>query len=337
MGLTVVGMWHTAAASLSLLAGVLLCVTAGMPVAAQRMLVSADPDAARIVTSDIPNFWQVFDRAPLSDVAALASAFERGYLDAGSAGLADFTRFRIETPRALAEAVAARRLFYQSIRETTLAVHQDPRVRDSIRDVYRRLKALYPDAAFPDVYLLIGRLSTGGTVTSAGLLIAVEMNARDSRTPLGELSPWERATIGQLANLPYVVAHEVVHVQQRLRRNEAQTLLTNALIEGAADFVAELLTGDNGNRAQRAYGDAHERDLWSEFSREMSGRDSSRWLGQGDRSVGRPADLGYYVGYKICEAFYQRATVKTGAVRTIIEMADAEAFLRESRYAGGWR
>jgi uncharacterized protein YjaZ len=67
----------------------------------------------------------------------------------------------------------------------------------------------------------------------------------------------------------------------------------------------------------------------------MHGSDLSRWLFQGDRSTDRPADLGYYIGYKICEAFYRRAPDKSEAIRQIIRLTDAEAFLQESGYAGG--
>ncbi len=305
------------------------------PRAAQQVPINRDPDAARLITSDIPRFWRAFDRALLSNGDDLSDIFQREYLDLGSPGLRDFTRFRIHTARALAQEVAALPRFYEAIRKNTLALDTDANVKASIRRTYGRLKALYPDAVFPDVYFLIGRLSTGGTASSAGLLIAVEMNARDSRTPVDELSEWQRATIGQIANLPYVVSHELVHVQQRLRRDGSQTLLTDAVSEGAADFVGELISGDNGNRAQRAYGNAHEGALWQEFSREMYGHDSNRWIGQGDRSVGRPADLAYYVGYKICEAFYLGASDKADAVRGILEITDADAFLQQSHYSGG--
>ena len=106
----------------------------------------------------------------------------------------------------------------------------------------------------------------------------------------------------------------------------------------AADFIGELISGrKNGNRVQHAYGNAHERALWKEFSREMHGTDWSHWLGQADRAVDRPADLGYYIGYKICEAFYQGASNKMDAVRTILQMTDADAFLLQSKYSGGDR
>ncbi|MGB7218943.1 MAG: DUF2268 domain-containing putative Zn-dependent protease [Vicinamibacterales bacterium] len=322
-------------------AGLTLLIAAVLtwaPRAAQQILATRDPDAARLVTSDIQNFWRAFDAAPVTNIGALAAVFEREYFDAGSPGLRDFVRFRIETARALAEAVAARRRYYAAIRETTLALDTNPNLKESIRGAFHRLKNLYPEAVFPDVYFLIGRLSTGGTASSAGLLIAVEMNARGPGTPMNELSDWERATIGQVADLRYVVAHELVHVQQRIRRDGSQTLLTNAIGEGAADFVGELISGrKNGNRVQHAYGNARERALWEEFRREMHGTDSSRWLGQADRAVGRPADLGYYVGYKICEALYQAASDKTDAVRTILQITDADAFLRLSHYSGGGR
>jgi uncharacterized protein YjaZ len=99
--------------------------------------------------------------------------------------------------------------------------------------------------------------------------------------------------------------------------------------------MGEMISGGIINRVQRSYGDAHEQALWAEFQKEMWGTDTSHWLYQGDRAKDRPADLGYYVGYKICEAFYRRSADKPEAVRRILRIADPEAFLKESGYAGG--
>ena len=114
-------------------------------------------------------------------------------------------------------------------------------------------------------------------------------------------------------------------------------MLEQALREGAADFVAELISGGHTNRVQHTYGDAHERELWQEFSKDMRGADTTRWLYQGDRSTDRPADLGYYMGYKMCDAYYGRETDKPRAVREILHEANAEEFLRRSGYSGGVR
>jgi hypothetical protein len=295
-----------------------------------------DPDAARLISTDILSFWRVFDRLSSTDAPNAADSFQREYLDAGSAGLRDFTSHSIHSGRELAAAVAAHSRYYTAIRANTLAVERTPGIKDAIHAAFRNLKALYPAATFPDVYFVIGRLSSGGTTSSSGMLIGLEMNARDSKTPIDELSSWERAVTGQLADVPYIVAHELIHIQQGDPK-PAPTLLEAALREGSADFVGELISRGHANRLQRSYGDAHERMLWEEFSTQLRGTDLSRWLYQGNQSVDRPADLGYYVGYKICEAFYQRASDKPAAVAHILRAMDADAFLRESGYAAGVR
>src|SRR6202011_5457692 len=53
---------------------------------------------------------------------------------------------------------------------------------------------------------------------------------------------------------------------------------------------------------------------------------------QGDRAKGRPADLGYYIGYKICEAYYRQAADKKAAIKAILEIKDFKEFLKASRY-----
>jgi hypothetical protein len=213
-------------------------------------------------------------------------------------------------------------------------VDQTPAIKEAIRASFRRLKEIYPDAVFPDVYFVIGRMNSAGTVSSSGLLIGVEMNARSEDTPVDELTDWERAVIGQIANLPNIVAHELIHIQQSHDSSKTtllQQALIEGLIEGGADFIGEMISGGIINRVQRTYGDAHEQALWAEFRKDMLGADLSRWMFQGDRAK----DRGYYLGYKICEAFYRRATDTREAVRRILHITHPEAFLRESGYGGG--
>ena len=70
--------------------------------------------------------------------------------------------------------------------------------------------------------------------------------------------------------------------------------------------------------------------------RDSGGMDSSNasaWLYQGDRvPPGRPADLGYWMGYKISKAYYDRASDKRGAVKEILLFKDPKAFLEASGY-----
>lgn len=80
---------------------------------------------------------------------------------------------------------------------------------------------------------------------------------------------------------------------------------------------------------------SREATLWAEFRAEMNGTDTSRWLyNQGSATASRPGDLGYFIGYRIARAYYLKATDKRAALREIIEVSDATAFLTASGYQG---
>jgi len=237
-------------------------------------------------------------------------------------------------------AVRHRPRFFAAIRANTLAIDTARAVKDSIRAYYRRLAAIYPDAVFPPVYFLIGQLNSGGTTGDAGQLIGTELHGADATTPLGELDDWERRVMGRIDGLPGTVAHELMHIQQAHARggealveSKGQTLLAQALDEGCANFLAWTVTGADPAKAGSQYGIAHEHDLWVEFQRDMNGTDVSNWLYQGDRSKNRPADLGYFMGARICEAYYKKAADRRRAVHDIFSMPSAAEFLTRSGYS----
>jgi uncharacterized protein YjaZ len=80
------------------------------------------------------------------------------------------------------------------------------------------------------------------------------------------------------------------------------------------------------------YGNPREQELWLEFQKDMNGKDTSKWLYQGDKAKDRPADLGYYIGYKISEAYYMHARDKRQAIKDIIEIKNFNQFLGAGRY-----
>lgn len=233
----------------------------------------------------------------------------------------------------LARATATRARYYAGVRAGTLSIGASGGPAEAIRACFHRFKALYPDAVFPDVYFLIGRLGTVGTAGTAGILVGTELFGRDGNTPADELTDRERASAGSPDGLPGTIAHELAHYQQPPCRRTV-TLLELALREGAADFVAALVGGASAAMGPRhAYGAAHESELWAEFRSAMHGTDASRWLYGGEPVAGRPADLGYYVGYRVCEAYYRRTADSRAAVRRILTFTDPVAFLQESGYA----
>jgi hypothetical protein len=224
-----------------------------------------------------------------------------------------------------------RRGYYQSIRHNTLTVNT---LESSIRAGFRQLDAMYDDAVFPDVYFVIGGMSTGGTTSQRGLLIGTELYSLSSAPHLDELTAWQRSVVRPLDVLPAIVVHELIHYQQRYGTT-SRTLLAQSVIEGSADYLSELITSKTINGHLEAYAAPREAELWREFEAAMNGNDVSRWLYNGGTltdSATRPADLGYWIGARITRAYYDRATDKRTAVRDILTIRDFTDFLARSGY-----
>ena len=291
---------------------------------------TSSPDAARIVTDDIPRFWTAFDAiTSASDTVPLRIQ----YLDKGTTGLKDFTDARWKNSKTLTAMVWPIRAYYSSIRQNTLTVQT---MEPSLRRAFRMLDTMYDGAVFPDVYFAIGGMSTGGTTSNHGLHIGVELFSRAANSPVAVLSPWGQSVVRSIDILPAIVAHELTHYQQRY--SNVSTLLAQSIREGSADFVSELLTGQTINDSIHAYGDAHEAAIWRDFSSQMNRTDISQWLYNGGSitpTSSRPADLGYYVGYKISAAYYAKQSDKRKALRDILQVNDFAAFLVASGYGSG--
>ena len=292
------------------------------------------PDAARIVTDDLARFYAVFDALPATvDTADAVRRFEDGYFAPGSDGLRAF-RLRTRDTETFTRAILDRRRFYSAIRSNVLS--GDESFADSVRAVYRSLARVYPDARFPDVYLLVGRLSTGGTIGPAGLLIGAEHYALSDDTPLDELSDWQRNAVFPASDRLPLVVHELMHAQQHTRRRSSKmTLLEKAIAEGCADHATERLVGRHPNARIEAWTAGREAELWDDFVVNLDATDTDDWFymmpdiaGQPDR----PADVGYVVGLWICRAYTAGAVDQDQALRTIIEARDPYRIYEESGF-----
>ncbi len=288
----------------------------------------ADADRARLVTEDIARFWHAWDlaaQAPSRDERV--RIFDSEYLAKGSAGLQAFSRLRIGDADQLVAAIDRHPRYYAQLRARSLDLDAHTA---SIRTALRKMATLYPDAVFPDVYFVIGRMNSGGTLDGTGLLIGLEMFGRGPDTPLDELGDWHRAVVGAMDKLPHIVAHEWVHFQQRYPDSGAPTLLAMALGEGIADFIAELGSGRHINHHIHDWAEPRATELWREFAQVMHGKDAAGWVYGGQSAGGRPADLGYWIGYRVARAHYQRSADKTAAIRQMLTIADFDAFLANS-------
>lgn len=286
-----------------------------------------NPRKAKLVTSDIQLFWKAYD-ATLKNPGLKEEIYQAQYFDKGSVGLQDYYLSKIRSTHLFVKNLDSKRQFYPAIRANT---EQVAAMKKQIRAGFLKMKDLYPLARFPNVYFVIGRFNAGGTVSGNGMLVSVDMEARSANTPLEELTLWERNNLGSLDDLPTIVAHEHIHILQK--KPKGRTLLEGAIHEGMADFLAELITGKNPNARLLAYGNAHEKEVWAEFQPDMMSSNWRNWIANGDQETDeRPSDLGYYVGYKICQAYYEELADKKQAIHDMLNLEDYTAFLQRSRY-----
>lgn len=313
-----------------LAAAVLFLLACAPALAAQgdEPRVNGDPERARFVTADIDNFWRAYDLAAREpDSARRVALYQREYLDRGSPGLKDFIRLRIKSAEDLVAAIARQPKYYAAIRPGTLRVRE---MEEETREAFRRFEALYPDAVFPDVYFLIGVSNTGGTTSGSGLLIGTEMYGQAPGVPQDELPGWMKAALKPIESLPAIVAHESCHFNQKLPPQK--TVLDKAIQEGSCDLIGELIAGEIINVPQHAYANPREAELWREFEADMDSTAIRKWFYNGATSKDRPADLGYFMGYKIAQAYHAGAADKRQAVREILNVQDYRDFLARSRY-----
>ena len=301
------------------------------------VVVATDPAAAEIVTSDLVHFWAAYDAGGKDGSAA---AFQTKYLDSPSSGLHDFIQLRSLTASSLSQMVTAYPRYFASIRASNLAFATDGALTAHIRANFATIKTLYPPSVFPPVTLLIGRFSTGGTTSANGMLIGSEFYSKAADTPLDELGAFQRTNVKSADSLPIIVSHEHAHILQGrangIFAHSNKNLLEQALIEGGADFIGERSSGGNINGWLFPIALPMESSLWVDFKAQMHGTDVSRWLynqGTSTATPTRPGDLGYFIGYRIAEAYYMKQADKVAALRDIIEVKDADAFLAASGYA----
>lgn len=280
----------------------------------QRRFTS-NPDSSTIHTEDIILFWKIFDKtSPKFD----SEIFQKEYLNSGSDGLKGFIKMRIESGKNLSKTIKKNLSYYNEIRSSSLSINDK---KDTLIKYYKNLKKLYPAAVFPDLYFVIGAKNTGGTTFKGGLIIGAEMFGKESENFKPRLNI-------DVINL--VVIHELIHYQQKYVSDN--TLLAQSIKEGVADFVCELVTGSHSNKSIYEYGNKHEKELWQEFKEKMNSKDWTPWLYH-STNKSRPQDLGYWMGYKIVKAYYDKMEDKSKAVYDILNINDFKELLQKSGYS----
>lgn len=304
--------------------GVAVCLwlaTSTPPAAAADGPPVRDTPAVRI--EDVGLFYEVYDAAAGHPSA---QALQRDYLDRGSDGLHRLARLRHVDGRSIAANIAGHPQIYSDAKRCMAPL---PRVRQRLRSVLDRLLEIYPEAKSAPVTIAVGRGKPVGVTDASGVIIGLEA--------LCAVGYFDADVEDRFV---HVIAHEYAHVQQAVKApafydNPKPTVLEESLIEGAAEFTGELISGSvaHVDLALRTRG--HEGAIETAFAADEDKTDLSDWLYNG--TLTRPGDLGYWVGYRIVESYYEKARDKRQALRDILEMTDAKAFLARSGWHPGIR
>jgi hypothetical protein len=283
-----------------------------------------------IETSDIDNFWNAYDK--LKDAKSINDSInimQTDYIDKSSQYFKEFIRVRNFKAEEYIKLLRKYPKFWISIRKETENVKYRKGEIIKILDKYEQE---IPNFKRPNVCFGIGCLRTGGTVSNNLILIGTEIAASTRETEKSELSPWLKSVIGTNGDIVEMVSHETIHTQQK--EGYLRDLVEHSISEGVADFLSEKISGIKINKVSYKYGFANDSELRKEFLNDYSinKNDISKWLYNGNNSEQKPADLGYYIGYRIAEEFYNKTIDKEKAILHLLNRKRYLKIFKNSNY-----
>lgn len=305
-----------------------LALIVGVTATAVRIEARSEPEGKTsaslagptISIDDVYRFYQIYDAA---NRQPSAEKLQHDYLDKGSEGLHEIAKLRHITGAAIATNLAKHPEMYSNARDCADVL---PQVRQRLAVALRKLSQLYPEARVLPVTIVVGRGKPGGVGSPVtGVQIGLENICTVK---------WENPNLED--RFVHVIAHEYAHVQQvrALVDDEHPTVLEASLIEGAADFVGELISGGLAY-SYLSQTKGREKEIEAAFVADEGKTDLSNWLY--NSTMDKQGDLGYWVGYRIVKSYYQHATNKREAIREILQMSDPKTFVAQSGWYPGIR
>lgn len=281
------------------------------------------------ITTDIDLFWEIYDKSD----SFLENDFQTLYINQGTEGLKNYAEQKnLATALESTLNSSAYINYYNSVRENTLDISDAIKISEQ---AFEKLDEIYPQTNFYNVYFLIGAMTAGGRVSNDGLLIAVEMFSKKENTDLKQLNEWHQNVIRNKKYLPSIVVHEFIHMQQK--KLNFNTVLEKSISEGMADFISSNLLKNQPfvNEHLHLYGNPIEEDIWNEFNpQKFMTVQNTEWLYTGKRtSQNYPADMGYYVGYKILESYSSKFDNVEEAIISMLSANDYKEIFEFSGYA----
>lgn len=300
--------------------------------------ISAQQTASDFITEDIEHFWRAYDKITATTDSAEQYAYLKSlFLDKGTPGLKAIMQARNYTAKSYIDAINKYPKFWNSVRNNTL---RSAEFADSIAQAVKKLKVLYPDLKPAKIYFTIGALRTGGTTLKDMVLIGSEIALGDHSTITTEL-PAQFSGLkayfkaNPIGIIVFTNVHEYVHTQQKT--TIGKNLLAQCVLEGVAEFMAEKAMGNPSTLPAISFGRLNAKAIKRRFKEQMFDSSTGFWLYSNQENEFKIRDLGYYVGYAICESYYRQSVNKNRAIKEMIELdynndTAMEKFINKSGY-----
>ncbi|MCB0447525.1 MAG: hypothetical protein KDD03_08440 [Gelidibacter sp.] len=276
-----------------------------------------------IVTTDINNFWEAYDKITSTQDSTLQHQYlDSLYFKRGTEGLKAIRQVRNYTAQDYLNTINNYPEFWTSIRANTLKANQ---FGSELQDGIEKFRKIYPDLKPAKIYFTIGAFRTNGTTLESLVLIGSELAMADKHTISTEFPKEEqedRRTFfdtNPIDNLVLLNIHEYVHTQQKPM---VYNLLSLAIYEGVAEFVSVKAMGVPSAAPAIEFGKKNADRVREKFEQEMFYTNNRfKWLwSSGASNEFGVRDLIYYIGYQMAENFYEQAENKNEAIKKLIEL-----------------
>jgi len=294
---------------------------------------------ANVITTDIDNFWTAYDlivKEP--DSLKQIQLIDSLYIQKGSVGLEKIMEVRGYSADEYVQMINSYPNFLSSLRPNTLKSKQ---LADELNIGIQKLEAVYPNLKPAKIYFTMGCMRTNGTTRDSLVLIGSELAMADKQTDISEFEGGTKEWLetffhsNPIDNLVLLNVHEYVHTQQEPQVNN---LLSIAIREGVAEFVSTLAMDMPSASPAINFGKKNAQVVREKFELEMFYLNNQpKWFWSNDPNDFGVRDLGYYVGYQMCENYYEQAENKKEAIKRMIGLdytneLEVEGFVKETDY-----
>lgn len=273
----------------------------------------------KFVSTDIDNFWKAYDQIlSTKDSVSQYTYLKEIYLDKATPGLKSIIEVRNYKEKDFVDMITKYPKFWMSIKPNTLRVKS---LYSTINTDIKKLKKAYPDLKLSTIYFTVGSFRTNGTIQGDKILIGSELSLADRNTIIDELPDWRKPfykTQNPINEIALLCTHEYVHTQQK---ELVENLLSMCLYEGVAEFISCKVTGKKSVSPAIAFGKANQKIVVNKFVSDMyTMKNNYNWIWGENRNELKIRDLGYYIGYEICERYYNQSTDKQNAIKELIDL-----------------